>query len=159
MLALRYAPAPWWMKWRAIRLTQPKVIVVGVAVIPDGAGRVLLLRSRYAGRWQLPGGVVKGGEDPWSGTARECREELGLPVAIERLTGVYADPVGPELIFCFRCRPLPRAPVLSAEHEAYRYATPAQATAKVRQLIADALAMGDQVWIGVVRGAPRRRAR
>lgn len=152
---LRYAPVPWSLKRRLLWLTQPKVIVVGVAVIPDHTGRVLMLRSRYSGRWQLPGGVIKAGEDPWSGTMRECREELGLQVAMERLSGVYADPFGAELAFCFHCRPLTRPPALSAEHEAFRYTEPVHMTAKVRQMVDDALT-GQQVRIGVVRYDTRR---
>ena len=137
MLALRYAPVPWRLKRRVIRLTQPKVIVISVAVIPDAAGNVLLLRARYAGRWQLPGGVVHGGEDPRSGVVRECAEELGLPVRVERLTGIYADRLGPELAFCFRCAPLAGTPVLSPEHEAFRYVAPDRSAPRLRQMIQD----------------------
>jgi 8-oxo-dGTP pyrophosphatase MutT (NUDIX family) len=149
MLALRYAPVPWWLKRRAIRLTQPKVIVISVAVIPDSAGRVLLLRARYAGRWQLPGGVVHGGEDPRAGVVRECLEELGRFVTVERLTGIYADRLGPELAFCFRCAPLDGTPVLSPEHEAFRYAMPDRAAPRLRRMIEDALAGHDEPCIDV----------
>jgi 8-oxo-dGTP pyrophosphatase MutT (NUDIX family) len=142
MLALRHAPAPWWLKRRAIRMTQPKVIVISVAVIPDVAGRVLLLHARYIDRWQLPGGVVHAGEDPRAAVVRECLEELGRCVTVERLTGIYADRIGPELAFCFRCAPLVGAPVLSPEHEAYRYLAPDRVTLRLRRMIEHAL-VGD----------------
>jgi 8-oxo-dGTP pyrophosphatase MutT (NUDIX family) len=150
MLALRYTPVPWSLKRRAIWLSQPKAIVIGIAVIPDATGRVLLLRSRYSGRWQLPGGVVHGGEDPRSGTVRECWEELGLRVTVERLTGVYADRLGPELAFCFRCAPLDGTPALSPEHEAFRYATPSRAGPKLQRMIDDALAGNGEPRIDVI---------
>ena len=53
------------------------------AVLDDGAGRVLFVRHSYGDRraWELPGGGVKGGEEPSHAVAREAREELGAHVA------------------------------------------------------------------------------
>jgi 8-oxo-dGTP pyrophosphatase MutT (NUDIX family) len=58
MLALRYTPLPWGLKHRAIWLALPKAVLVSVGVIPDDAGRVLMLRARYSGGWLLPGGAL-----------------------------------------------------------------------------------------------------
>ena len=38
-----------------------------------------------AGVWEFPGGKCEPGESPEDATVRECREEAGLVVAIERL--------------------------------------------------------------------------
>lgn len=38
-----------------------------------------------AGVWEFPGGKCEPGESPEDATVRECLEEVGLPVAVERL--------------------------------------------------------------------------
>jgi 8-oxo-dGTP diphosphatase len=148
MLALRYAPAPWPVKRRAIRQVMPKAVLVSIAVIPDEAGRVLVLRARYSGHWLLPGGAIESGEDPLHGLIRECREELGAAVTVERLTGIYAlSPMG-EMYFAFRCAPLTAPPSLSEEHEDWRYVHPDQIRSPVRAAVRDALADLPEVQIG-----------
>ena len=66
------------------------------AVIPDAHGRVLLVKHNY-GRlnWNIPGGASEPGESPVDTVIRECREEIGLEVLVERLTGVYYEPDHP----------------------------------------------------------------
>ena len=150
MLVLRYAPIPWSLKQLAIWLAQPKAVVVGLAVIPDRAGRVLLLRSRYSGRWQLPGGAVHTDEDPRTGTLRECREELGTAVTVERLSGIYTVAAKREIHFGFRCAPLAGPPLLSEEHDAFQYASPEQTSPLLRLIVADALTGGDEARIAVL---------
>lgn len=147
MYGIRYAPLPGWLKGRAIWLAQPKVVQVGVAVISDAEGQVLLLRARYSGRWLLPGGGVYPGEDPRSGVLRECREELGQEVTLQRLTGIYADGVRRHVIFAFRAAPLTHPPTLSEEHDAYRYDDPALAVSPLGPIARDALADHPEVRI------------
>lgn len=60
-------------------------------LIRDGGGRILLVRH-VEGRWQLPGGAVDPGEGPGEAARRECREELGVAVEIERIVGVFGGP-------------------------------------------------------------------
>jgi ADP-ribose pyrophosphatase YjhB (NUDIX family) len=66
------------------------------AVIFDQAGRMLLTRRssvvREPGKWCLPGGHLDGGEDWTAALRREVREEIGLRVLREELTGIYSDP-------------------------------------------------------------------
>jgi 8-oxo-dGTP pyrophosphatase MutT (NUDIX family) len=60
------------------------------AVIRDGAGRVLLVRSRYHGGWGLPGGGVDRAEAPAAAALREAREEVGLiRCGTPELVGIY----------------------------------------------------------------------
>jgi 8-oxo-dGTP diphosphatase len=63
-------------------------IAVGIGIIRRG--RHFLIRQRppgtvYAGYWEFPGGKCEPGETPAQATARECLEEVGLPVLIGRL--------------------------------------------------------------------------
>jgi 8-oxo-dGTP pyrophosphatase MutT (NUDIX family) len=152
MLALRHAPIPWWLKYRAIWLAQPKAVLAAAAIIPDAEGRALVLRARYSGSWMLPGGALNVGEGPRSAMLRECREELGRQVVVERLTGVYLThgasilfTRGQRALFVFRCAPLGGSPWLSEEHDAFRYIDPAEAPSRLRLCIADALAGQDEV--------------
>ena len=61
----------------------PRVIVAAVIVVD---GRVLAAERsappEVAGRWEFPGGKVEPGETEQEALARECREELGVRVAV-----------------------------------------------------------------------------
>lgn len=62
-------------------------------VVPDAAGRVLLVRQGYGQfLWSLPGGAVERHESPASAAVRETWEETGHHVELMALTGVYAAP-------------------------------------------------------------------
>ncbi|MDR2088750.1 MAG: NUDIX hydrolase [Clostridiales Family XIII bacterium] len=54
------------------------------AIIPDAAGRLLLVRHSHEGRdiWMPPGGGIEAGEDAARAAAREVLEETGLVVEI-----------------------------------------------------------------------------
>jgi 8-oxo-dGTP diphosphatase len=63
-------------------------IPVGIGLIRRGDA--FLVRRRpvgtvYAGYWEFPGGKCEPGETPAEATARECVEEIGLRVVVERL--------------------------------------------------------------------------
>lgn len=74
------------------------------AVILDDHGHVLLSHRQDLDVWNLPGGRVEQGELPQEAVIREVKEETGLDVAIERLTGIYGKADKDELVFTFRCR-------------------------------------------------------
>jgi 8-oxo-dGTP pyrophosphatase MutT (NUDIX family) len=64
----------WW------RITKPTLHGVSVAAF-DKQARVLLVRHSYGtGRWAMPGGGIRRGEDPAIAAAREFAEELGVTV-------------------------------------------------------------------------------
>jgi len=64
-----------------IRILTPNYTVGAVAVCEDAEGRVLLVRSRQNVGWGLPGGLVRRGEGPVDGLAREMAEELSIVVS------------------------------------------------------------------------------
>ncbi len=68
----------------------PKSIVsTRVLIVQDG--RVLVLRERMSDgrlKWGFPGGGLEAGEFPWDAAARECVEELGVPVVLGALEAI-----------------------------------------------------------------------
>jgi 8-oxo-dGTP diphosphatase len=80
-------------------------LVGAAAVILEPDGRVLLVRHTY-GRfnWDLPGGASDPGESVVETALRETREETGLEVVAERMTGIYYRTENDSHHFVFRCR-------------------------------------------------------
>lgn len=64
---------------------------VVAAVIVATGGRVLAAQraepAALAGGWEFPGGKVDPGESDEAALVRECREELGVEVAVGRRVG------------------------------------------------------------------------
>ncbi|WP_347280158.1 NUDIX hydrolase [Frankia sp. CcI49] len=84
--------------------TQVRVGVSVAAVIRRGDGRVVCIRRRDNGAWQIPGGVLERGETFHQALRREVREETGMSVEPERLTGIYLNlPLG-VVALVFLCR-------------------------------------------------------
>lgn len=83
--------------------------IAAAAVIVDERHRVLLVRHSYGElNWEIPGGAGEPGESADATAVREVREETGLEVAAERLTGVYFEPAAKCHHFVFACRPTTR---------------------------------------------------
>ncbi len=86
------------------------------AVVRDPLGRVLLVRRRDSGSWELPGGRVDLGESAVEAVVREVAEEAGVSVRVTGLAGVYTDPghvmayptgeVRQQFAVCFHAWPL-----------------------------------------------------
>ena len=138
LLAIRYTPLPWWLKWRLIWLGGPKVLFAACALIRDAEGRVLVLRSRYADRWQLPGGCAAHGEPALTALRRECREELGLEIYSPELLGIYVDMSGLTQCALYRCALGSGDICLSEEHTHYRYAAVDELPHSIRRMVLDA---------------------
>ena len=58
----------------------PRHSVSVAAVVVDDTDRVLVIRRRDNGAWQLPGGVLELNETPEDGMRREVSEETGVMV-------------------------------------------------------------------------------
>ena len=68
------------------------IILPGImAVVRDGAGRVLAAKRRDDDLFDVPGGFCDLGETTTAATIREVREETGLDVQPERVIGVYSE--------------------------------------------------------------------
>jgi 8-oxo-dGTP diphosphatase len=55
-------------------------------------GRLLLVRRRDSGAWELPGGRVDVGETAADAAIRETAEEAGVQVVVTGLLGIFTDP-------------------------------------------------------------------
>lgn len=58
------------------------------ALITTGDGRTVMIDTAYRDFYEIPGGAVEAGESAPDACARECREELGIEVAVGRLLAV-----------------------------------------------------------------------
>lgn len=91
--------------------------------------KVLLIKRRSndvhkPGMWDIPGGRLNPGENPFTGLQRECQEEVGiaveilLPFAIQHFTRDDGQII---TMLIFLCRPLSDQIKLSEEHTEYQW--------------------------------------
>ena len=100
-------------------------VVVGAAVV-DGAGRVLAARRVAPAGWEFPGGKVEPGESEREALVRECREELGVAVAVGRRVGPDVPVAGGRwLLRVWTARVTAGEPV-AGEHAELRWLAPDQ---------------------------------
>lgn len=75
----------------------PRVGVDSVIVSPDNKSVLLVQRGippgHQIGAWHLPGGGIRKYELLDDAVKRKAKEEVGLDVKVERLIGVYGDPL------------------------------------------------------------------
>jgi ADP-ribose pyrophosphatase YjhB (NUDIX family) len=84
-------------------LSSPRHSVSVAGVIVNDDGRILAIRRQDNGHWEPPGGVLELNETLEEGLVREIREETGLTVTPDRLTGVYKNMERGVLALVFRC--------------------------------------------------------
>lgn len=105
---------------------------VGVAaIIPDGDGRVMMVRHTYrraAREWGLPGGWAKGRERLEHALTRELREETGLEIVVERLVAVHSGFAVPRMTVFYLAHIAGGAFQPSAEVSTYEYRYPGEMT-------------------------------
>jgi len=91
------------------------------AAIVNRDGRVLAIRRRDNSHWEPPGGVLDRDESIPEGLIREVREETGLTVEPEALTGVYKNMVRGIVALVFRCRTADEPLTSTAEAQEIRW--------------------------------------
>jgi ADP-ribose pyrophosphatase YjhB (NUDIX family) len=71
------------------RFTRP--IRLGVKVVAEYEGKILIVKNKYDKSWYLPGGGVRGGEALLDAAKRELVEECGVVVQDLKLIGVFSN--------------------------------------------------------------------
>jgi len=69
----------------------PRHSVSVAGIVVNDAGQILVIQRRDNGHWEPPGGVLELDEQFEEGVRREVREETGVNITVERLTGVYKN--------------------------------------------------------------------
>jgi 8-oxo-dGTP diphosphatase len=89
------------------------VSVAGIVV--NEVEQVLLIQRRDNQQWEPPGGILELDESFQDGVVREVREETGVVVEVERLSGVYKNMPKGIVALVFRCRAVSGTPAPSSE--------------------------------------------
>ena len=84
--------------------SSPRHSVSVAAAIVDEGGQLLAVRRRDNGHWEPPGGILELDETIQAGLVREVREETGLEIEPEALSGVYKNMRRGIVALVFRCR-------------------------------------------------------
>lgn len=105
--------------------------VVVAAAILDGDGNVLVAQRaeppHLAGWWELPGGKVEPGERDEDALVRECREELGVTIRLDRRIGGTWPAMDGFVLRAWTARPASVDDVVRPlEHAAVRWVPPAE---------------------------------
>lgn len=105
----------WWF------LTRP--VTLGVRLILERDGQVLLVKHSYRRSWYLPGGGVQRGEGVEAAARREAAEEVGATLGDLRLLGVFSNftEFKSDHIVLFACDDLKLQETRSYEIEARRF--------------------------------------
>lgn len=103
-----------------VHYLNPRIVA---AAIPerdgaDGRRRLLLMRRALEprrGYWTPPGGFVELGESTEEAALREGEEEVGLPLELAGLLGVYSRTAAGVVVVVYRARALREEPRLGGE--------------------------------------------
>jgi len=103
-----------------IHYLNPRLVAAAVPELDgvDGQPRLLLMRRALEprrGAWTPPGGFVEVGESTEEAAVRESEEEVGLPVEVTGLLGVYSRPAVGIVVVVYRARALREEPQLGVE--------------------------------------------
>lgn len=114
----------------------PRHSVSVAAVVTDDNDRVLVIQRRDNGAWQPPGGVLELDESPATGVRREVREETGVEVEPQRLTGVYKNMTLGVVALVFRARIMAGTPTETEESAAVAWWTADQVATDMSEVFA-----------------------
>ena len=112
-------------------------LIVHCLVTRKGGAELLILKRSLnedylPGVWDVPGGTLEWGEDPFEGVARETKEEVGLLISNARLLDYYSNVDSGKqkhfvtLIFVTEYED-DQLPTLSEDHSEYAWITKEEA--------------------------------
>ena len=104
--------------------SSPRHSVSVAAGIVDESGQLLAVRRRDNGHWEPPGGILELHETIPAGLVREVREETGLEVEPQALSGVYKNMRRGIVALVFRCRIIGGEPHPTREAEQVSWLSP-----------------------------------
>jgi 8-oxo-dGTP diphosphatase len=104
--------------------SSPRHSVSVAAAIVDENGQLLAVRRRDNGHWEPPGGILELDETIQAGLIREVREETGLEVEPQSLSGVYKNMRRGIVALVFRCQIIGGEPRPSREAEQVSWLSP-----------------------------------
>jgi 8-oxo-dGTP diphosphatase len=104
--------------------SSPRHSVSVAAAIVDESGQLLAVRRRDNGHWEPPGGILEHHETIQAGLVREVREETGLEVEPQALSGVYKNMRRGIVALVFRCRIIGGEPRPTREAEQVSWLSP-----------------------------------
>ena len=116
--------------------SSPRHSVSVAAAIVSQSGQVFAVRRRDNGHWEPPGGILELDETIQAGLIREVREETGLEVQLEALSGVYKNMRRGIIALVFRCCVVGGEPHTTNEAAEVAWLSPDQ----VRELMDEAYA-------------------
>jgi 8-oxo-dGTP diphosphatase len=117
---------------------QPSRHSVSVSgVITDDHGHALLIQRRDNHHWEPPGGVLELAESIEDGLRHEVREETGLDIEPDNLSGVYKNMNRGIVALVLRCKVTGGQLTTNDEVTAFRWAD----EATIRQLTSEAYAV------------------
>ena len=136
-------------------MADPEITRYGAMAVVLSADmrQVLLLRREIFVFWDLPGGAIESGEEPAAAAVRECREETGYDVSVDRFVGTYRHQSvygrGDQLTYVYRAHTSGGMPKrFGLETTGLRWFDPQRPPRGLqplqRQMILDALAGRDQ---------------
>jgi len=107
--------------------------------IVDKSNKILLIKRRdndvhSPGAWEIPGGRLSVGEDPFEGLKRETREETGIGIDIVVPLNIHhftRDDRQEITMIVFLCKPLSNMIKLSEEHTDHGWYGIAEAKKKI----------------------------
>jgi len=115
-------------------------IAVKAFIINENDELLLIKRresdSNAAGAWEIPGGRLNSGENPFEGLKRETKEETELDIEILNPLNIQyftKDDKQKITMLIFLCKPLSNSIKLSEEHTEYIWADLDQALSKIHE--------------------------